>query len=51
MIEHKPNLDIVTRAARCEICPHCPLHWGRIARARSMPASASWSAICSSNCR
>jgi hypothetical protein len=28
MIERKPDIDTVTRAARSEICPHCPLRWG-----------------------
>ena len=28
MIEHKPDINTVTRAARSEICPHCPLRYG-----------------------
>jgi hypothetical protein len=28
MIERKPDINTVTRAARSEICPHCPLRWG-----------------------
>src|SRR5438046_4574192 len=28
MIDRRPDIDTVTRAARSEICPHCPLRWG-----------------------
>jgi hypothetical protein len=28
MQQYKPSLAVTQRAARCTICPHCPLHWG-----------------------
>ena len=28
MTTTNPTKDVVTRAARAQICPHCPLHWG-----------------------
>jgi len=28
MRDRKPDLTLTRRAARSNICPHCPLHWG-----------------------
>jgi hypothetical protein len=28
MRERRPDLTLTRRAARSNICPHCPLHWG-----------------------